>query len=87
MSEKENGSEAGQKPVKQFRCGAVSVAVWRREANGKVFWNATPSRGYTVDDGATWLYTDSFGREELPVLAALLNQAFSWITAQAAQKG
>ena len=77
MSDEANGSETKQKPAKQFRCGAVAVAVWRRDVNGKVFYSATPSRGYTVDDGQTWVYTDNFGREELPVLAALLNQAFS----------
>lgn len=79
---------AENKPDRQFRSGALSVSVWGRVHNGEKFYNATPQRAYldekdTTDgkDG-TWKYTDSFGRADLPVIAALLNQAFSWIVAQ-----
>lgn len=78
--------ETKVKPVKQFRCGAVGVSVFKREHNGDVFYNATPSRAYTKDDGKTWNYSDSFSRDELPVVAALMNQAFSFIVAQSAPK-
>lgn len=73
------------KPVKQFRAGALSVSVFEREHDGKTFYNATASRAYTKDDGKTWEYSDSFDRDDLPLVAALLNQAFSWIVAQQAK--
>jgi hypothetical protein len=78
--------EIKNRPTKQFRCGAVSVSVFKREHNGEVFYNATPSRAYTKDDGKTWNYSDSFSRDELPVVAALMNQAFSWVVAQSYPK-
>jgi hypothetical protein len=75
--------EAKQKPAKQFRRGAIGVSVWRREHNTpdgmKVFYNATPSRCFTKDDGKSFEYTDSFGTDDLPTVAALLNLAFMWI--------
>ena len=72
-------SKPSNGPVKQFRAGALSVAVFKREHEKDTFYSATPSRAYTQDDGQTWEYTDSFNRDDLPVVAALLNQAFSWI--------
>ncbi|HXE43230.1 MAG TPA: hypothetical protein VN516_09420 [Candidatus Baltobacteraceae bacterium] len=81
-------NEQKQKPAAQFRSGALSVSVWERRHNDKPFYNATPQRAYLDEkdtsespDG-TWKYTDSFSRDDLPVIAALLNQAFGWIIAQ-----
>lgn len=83
-------SEAN-KPEKQFRAGALSVGVWRRRQDDKTFFNATPQRSYVDEkdtsggpDG-TWKYTDSLGFDDLPVMAALLNQAFSYIVAEKAK--
>lgn len=73
------------KPAKVFRCGALSVSVWKRENNGDIYFNATPQRAFTRDDGKTWEYSDSFNRDDLPIVAALLNQAFSFIVAQTAK--
>lgn len=71
-----------EKPVKQLRAGALSVAVWRRRGNdGTVFFSATPSRCYK-DNQENWCYTDSFNRDDLPVVSCLMQQAFSWIVAQ-----
>lgn len=39
-------SEEKQKPVKQFRSGALSVGVWARRHNDETFYNATPQRAY-----------------------------------------
>jgi len=75
-------TEPKQQPAKQFRAGALGVSVWKREHNGEIFYNATASRAFTRDDGESFEYSDSFGRDDLPIVAALLNQAFSWIVAQ-----
>ena len=79
------------KPEKQFRSGALSVGVWRRRNNDQVFFNAMPQRSYldekdtTSGPDGTWKYTDSLGYDDLPVMAALLNQAFSYIVAEKAK--
>ena len=78
--------ETKNKPVKQFRCGAVGVSIFRREHNGETYYNATPSRAYTKDNGKTWQYSDSFSRDEMPAVSLLMSQAFSWVVAQTAPK-
>lgn len=76
-------TETKQKPAKTYRRGALSVSIWKREkqtADGvEVYYNTTAQRAYTKDDGATWEYSDSFGTDDLPTVAALLNLAFMWI--------
>lgn len=79
-------------PVAKFRAGAVGVSVFKREFNGSEFYNASVQRAYLDEkdqrDGpdGTWKYTDSLGRDDLPVAAALLIQAFTFIVAQTAAK-
>jgi hypothetical protein len=70
------------KPVKQFRAGSLAVAIFQREHEGKTYYSAVPSRAYTTDDGNTWSYADSYDRDQLPVIAALLQEAFAWIVGQ-----
>lgn len=78
-------SDEKQKPAKQFRSGALSVSVWGRRHNDETFYNATPQRAYLdkkdTSGGAdgTWKYSDSYGRDDLPIVGALLAQAFAWI--------
>lgn len=75
-------NQRSNQPEKLFRAGALSVSVWKREHEGKAFFSATASRAYTEDDGETWKYSDSFGRDELPVIADLMRAAFMWIVSQ-----
>ena len=72
------------KPEKTFRSGALSVSVWKRRHNDDVFYNATPQRAYKAKD-ESWQYTDSFGRDDLPIVGALLQQAFAFIVATEAK--
>ena len=80
-------SEEKNKPVKQYRRGAIGVSIWKREIESpegtQVFYSATASRAYTKDDGKTFVYSDSFDTDDLPKVAALLNLAFTWIVSQA----
>jgi len=75
-----------QKPVKQYRRGAIGVSIWKREAQTKdgivIFYSATPSRAFTKDDGKSFQYSDSFDADDLPVLSALLTLAYLWIASQ-----
>lgn len=84
-------SSDANKPIKQFRDGAISVGVWKRRHNDVDFYNATPQRAYldekdtSESDKGTWKYTDSFSRSDLPVVAALMLQAYSFIIASEAK--
>lgn len=68
------------KPIHEVRLGAIKAAVWRNETEGGVRYNATFSRLYKDDD--SWKSTDSFGRDDLLLLAKVADQTHSWICAQ-----
>jgi len=72
------------KPAKQFRCGALSAAIWKRENGEDTFYSVTPSRAYK--DGEEWKYSDSLNHDDLPVMAQLLNMSFAWIAVERAKE-
>ena len=69
-----------QKPINEVRLAHVKGAIWRNETESGVRYNVTFSRIYK--DGDTWNSTDSFGRDDLLLLAKVADQAHSWIFAQ-----
>lgn len=69
-----------QKPMHQVRIGAIKAAVWKNETESGPRYNTTFSRLYK--DGDEWNNTDSFGRDDLLVVAKVADQAHSWIHAQ-----
>ena len=68
---------ANSKPVAEVRIGRVKAAVWPNETEGRTRHNVTFSRLYR--DGAEWKSTQSFGRNDLLVLAKAADQAHSRI--------
>ena len=68
------------RPIHEVRLGAIKAAVWRNETEVGVRYNATFSRLYK--DGDQWASTESFGRDDLLVLAKVADQTHSWICAQ-----
>lgn len=69
-----------QKPATEIRIGAIKAAVWRNETEGGVRYNVTFSRSYR--DAEHWRSTDSFGRDDLLVVAKLADHAHTWICSQ-----
>ncbi len=68
------------KPANELRIGNIKAAVWRNETEGSVRFNVTFSRSYR--DAEHWRTSDSFGRDDLLVVAKLADQAHTWICAQ-----
>jgi hypothetical protein len=66
------------KPVQTFRLGRIKAAVWENEADSKKFYNVTFARTY-VDDAKNYQDTDSFGRDDLPLVAKLADRAHTFI--------
>ena len=64
-------------PVHEIRLGAVKAAIWENETSVGVRHNVTISRLYK--EGDEWRNTDSFGRDDLPLVAKVVDQAHSWI--------
>lgn len=70
-----------QQPVHEIRFGAVKAAIWENQTTAGVRHNVTVSRLYK--DGDEWKRTESFGRDDLPLLAKVVDQAHTWIFSQA----
>ena len=68
------------KPVHEVRIGCIKAAVWKNETEAGVRYNVTFSRLYR--DGDQWQSTDSFGRDDLLLLAKVADQIHSWIFTQ-----
>ncbi|MCA9234563.1 MAG: hypothetical protein KDA44_03800 [Planctomycetales bacterium] len=68
-------------PVEEIRLGPVKAAIWENETAVGRRYNVTVCRLYKDED--QWKQTDSFGRDDLLLLAKVVDQAHTWISAQA----
>lgn len=80
-SSREN-REAANRPVHEIRLGRLKGTIWANSSETGVRHNTTFSRIYK--DGDEWKDSDSFGREDLLLLAKLANQVHTWICEQGA---
>jgi hypothetical protein len=76
MSKNGNGSTK-TKPVHEIRLGAIKAAIWANETQNGLRHNVTLSRLYK--DGEEWKTSDSFGRDDLPIVAKIADMAHTWI--------
>ena len=67
------------RPVHEVRLGRIRAAIWANETQNGVRHNVTVSRIYK--DGDDWKDSTSFGRDDLPLVAKIADQAHSWIYA------
>jgi|GEM_PF-714579 len=77
-SQPKNAATGPKLPVKTFRLGRIKAAVWENEADRKKFFHVTFARTY-VDDAKNYHDTDSYGRDDLPLVAKLADQAHTFI--------
>jgi hypothetical protein len=75
--------EQNNKPVKEFRIGAIKGAVWKREHEGKTFYNLSLFRSFRVesvdanDDG--WRENASFDLSDLGTVKLICEMGDKWI--------
>ena len=65
-------------PIKTFRLGRIRAAIWENSSNEKKFYGVTFSRTY-VDEAKNFHDSDSFGRDDLPLVEKLADRAHSFI--------
>jgi hypothetical protein len=65
------------RPAKEFRLGTIRATVWERAGTHGSLYHITVSRLYRDRDDR-WSSSGSFGREDLPLLAKVLDQAHTW---------
>ena len=66
-------------PVHEIRLGRIRAAIWENETQNGARHNVTVSRLYK--DGNNWKDSSSFGRDDLPLVAKVVDQCHSWIFA------
>ena len=74
-------SQEQKRPVHEVRIGTVKAAVWEQETQHGAFHNVTFSRLYR-DSHDKWQRSESFGRDDLLVLAKVADAAHTWIHEQ-----
>ena len=65
------------RPVHEIRLGAIKAICWANNTNYGVRHNVQVRRLYK--DGEDWKESDSFSRDDLPVVAKVLDLAHTWI--------
>lgn len=65
-----------KKPVQEIRLGKIRAAIWQN-GEGKGWYSVTLSKIYTDADGK-WKDTQSFHRDDLPLLCKVADLAHSW---------
>jgi hypothetical protein len=70
-------AQTANKPVKEVRLGHIKAAIWANETQSGTRHNVTVTRLYK--DGTQWKSSDSFGRDDLPLVQKVCDLAHSWI--------
>jgi hypothetical protein len=74
------------RPIHEIRFGRIVAAIWEnRTEQGSVRHNVTVCRIYKNND--QWKETQSFGREDLPVVAKVLDRCHTWIFEHPSSQG
>jgi hypothetical protein len=68
------------KPVHEIRFGAIKASIWENQTESGVRHNVTLSRLYR--DGDSWKRSETFGRDDLPLVIKVADLAHTWIFTQ-----
>jgi hypothetical protein len=69
----------GVRPVRSIRIGRIRAAIWANQTDSGVVYNTTFERLFKRDGSDTWESNDSFGVNDLLLLAKVADQAHTWI--------
>jgi hypothetical protein len=70
------GTNAG--PVDRFIYGPVHVTIWENhDRNGNSFYSVRIERRYKKSEAEGWDSSNSFTKEQLPVVADLVGRAYT----------
>jgi hypothetical protein len=65
-------------PIHEIRLGAIRAAIWANAGRDQwTYFNVTVSRLYK--QGEQWRDSQSFGRDDLPVVSKVVDLAYAWI--------
>ena len=67
------------RPVHEIRLGRIRAAIWANPTDTGVRHNVTLCRLYKDDKSGEWRDSQSFGREDLPLVMKVSDLAMLWI--------
>ncbi len=67
-------------PIHEIKLGHVKATIWENQTKAGVRHGIKLSRIYKAEEG--WATTDSFNRDDLPLVAKVADMAHSWVYAQ-----
>jgi hypothetical protein len=70
-------ADSPTRPVHEIRFGRIKGAIWENETENGTRHNVTFQRLWK--DGDEWRSSDSFGRDDLPLLMKVADLAHTWI--------
>lgn len=65
------------KPALELRRGLIKVRIWQRKAKNGVRYSLTVVRLFR--NGDQWKESTRLGRDDIPLVRLLLDQAYTWI--------
>ena len=77
MANNSNKKTTANKPVEELRLGTIKAAIWQNESKNGTRYSVRITRLYKDED--EWKTSDSFGRDELPLVAKVADLAHTWI--------
>lgn len=66
-----------KRPVHEVRLGRIKAAIWENETQQGTRHNVSITRIYK--DGNSWKDSNSFGRDDLPLVTKIADIAHTWI--------
>lgn len=76
---------AKRRPAHTIRYGRLKASIWRQESDKGAWYSTVLARTYR-DQAGNWQSSDSYGRDELLLLAKLANDANTWIWRELAKE-
>ena len=74
-----------QRPIHEIRLGAVKAAVWENPTANGARYSVSLQRLYK-DEAGKWQSSESFGRDELPVVEKVCHMAYLFIHEHAEER-
>ena len=80
-----SSNNSAARPVQEIRMGRIRAAIWENETQNGTRFNVTISRLYK--DGDNWKDSNSFGRDDLLIVAKVLDRCHTWIHSETGSAG
>ncbi len=74
-----------KQPVHEIRFGLIKASIWKNQTRSGDRHNVTVCRLFR--NGDVWKESMHFGRDDLPVLAKVVDLAHSWIFLHGGSEG